>query len=81
MGPGVVLMIVGAILAFAVRKETPGVDIQTVGLILMVAGAAVIAHARRGTRREHLVTRVEEPADPGAPTHTVREHVTDQEIP
>ncbi len=82
MGPGVVLMVLGAILAFAVRNETPGVDIQTVGVILMVAGAAVIAHARHGTRHEHSVTRVEEDADnPELPTHTVREHVVDREIP
>ncbi len=82
MGPGVVLMVIGAILAFAVRNETPGIDIQTVGLILMVAGAAVIAHARHGTRHEHAVTRVEEdPADPELPTHTVREHIVDRDIP
>ncbi len=82
MGPGVVLMVLGAILAFAVRKETPGIDIQTVGLILMVAGAAVIAHARHGTRHEHSVTRVtEDPSEPDLPTHTVREHVVDRDVP
>ena len=58
MGAGVFLAVLGAILAFAVRSETPGVDIQTVGVIFMVAGAAVGAHARRGTRQERLVTRV-----------------------
>lgn len=61
MGAGITLMIVGAILAFAVRRETPGVDVQTVGVILLVAGALVIAHARRGSRRERTVTRVEDP--------------------
>jgi hypothetical protein len=81
VGPGVVMVVLGAILAFAVRKETPGVDIQTVGVILMLAGAGVIAHARRGTRHERVVERVEDPVEPGSPTHTVREHVTDREIP
>lgn len=61
MGAGITLMIVGAILALAVRRETPGVDVQTVGVILLVAGALVIAHARRGSRRERTVTRVEDP--------------------
>jgi len=111
-------MIVGAILAFAVRRETPGVDVQTVGVIFLVAGALVIAHARRGTRRERTVTRVEDPLageqsathhvapvpDPLTPTsgpaphepeedapsgraeptrgrRTVREQITDREVP
>ncbi|MGZ5416185.1 MAG: DUF6458 family protein [Nocardioides sp.] len=81
MGAGVFLAVLGAILAFAVRNETPGVDIQTVGVIFMVAGAAVVAHARRGSRQERLVTRVEDPADPDQPVHTVREHVTERDIP
>lgn len=81
MGAGVFLAVLGAILAFAVRNETPGVDIQTVGVIFMVAGVAVIAHARRGTRREHEVTRIEDPPDPDQPVHTVREHITDRDIP
>jgi len=99
VGAGITLMIVGAILAFAVRRETPGVDVQTVGVILLVAGALVIAHARRGSRRERTVTRVEDPmageeaathhvaGTPGSPTEptpvrrTVREQVTDREVP
>jgi hypothetical protein len=112
-------MIVGAILAFAVRRETPGVDVQTVGVILLVAGALVIAHARRGSLRERTVTRVEDPlagveagthhvaavpdplapadpalhspgiepdarsdgAEPAQGRRTVREQVTDRELP
>jgi hypothetical protein len=103
VGAGITLMIVGAILAFAVRRETPGVDVQTVGVILLVAGALVIAHARRGSLRQRTVTRVEDPlageetgthhvaADPDplsdvpAPARgrrrTVREQVTDREVP
>lgn len=72
VGAGITLMIVGAILAFAVRRETPGVDVQTVGVILLVAGALVIAHARRGSLRERTVTRVEDPlAGEDAGTHHV----------
>lgn len=61
MGAGMALLIVGAILAFAVRRETPGVDVQTVGVIFLAAGVLVIAHARRGVTRERTVTRVEDP--------------------
>ncbi|HEX4977941.1 MAG TPA: DUF6458 family protein [Nocardioides sp.] len=94
MGAGITLMVVGAILAFAVRRETPGVDVQTVGLILLVAGGLVVAHARRGSQRERTVTRVEDPlasehvstapdlrVDPGTGHRTVREHVVDREFP
>jgi uncharacterized membrane protein HdeD (DUF308 family) len=80
VGPGVALLIIGAILAFAVRKEMPAIDIQTVGVILMIGGIALIVHARIGDRREHEVTRVEEPDDPTQPTHTVRETHTDRDI-
>ena len=80
MGPGVALVVVGAIFAFAIRKELPGIDIQVVGLILMVAGAAVIAHARYGRVREERVRRVEEPKDPNAPTHSVVTEKTEREI-
>ena len=72
MGAGITLMIVGAVLAFAVRRETPGVDVQTVGVIFLVAGALVLAHARRGSFRERTVTRVEDPlAAEQAETHHV----------
>jgi hypothetical protein len=51
-----------------------------VGLILMVAGAGVIAHARNGVRHEQVRTTVEEPADPDAPTHVVRNTVVDRDV-
>lgn len=80
MGPGVFLAVLGAILAFAVRDGVPGVDIQMVGLIFMIAGGAIIAHARKDSTHEHVVTRVEDAADPDVPAHTVQETVVDREI-
>lgn len=41
-GLGVLLAAVGAILAFAVTTTVNGVNIHTVGWILMIAGLAVI---------------------------------------
>jgi uncharacterized membrane protein HdeD (DUF308 family) len=81
MGAGIAMVVLGAILALGVRAEAPGIDIQTIGVILMLGGVAVLAHARRGTRHEHEVTRIEDTADPDQPVHTVREQVTDREIP
>ena len=72
MGAGVLLAVVGAILTFAVRVEMPGIDLTVVGVILMVAGGAMIAYARRTTERERVITRVEAPRDPNDRQHTVR---------
>jgi Domain of unknown function (DUF6458) len=40
LGVGIFLIAIGAILAFAVTAHTSGVDIQTVGWILMGVGLA-----------------------------------------
>ncbi|HST43583.1 MAG TPA: DUF6458 family protein [Conexibacter sp.] len=39
IGGSLFLIIVGAILRFAVTAQVAGVDLQTVGLILMIGGA------------------------------------------
>jgi len=41
IGTGVALAVIGAILYFAVRVNPSGIDIPTVGLILMVTGIVV----------------------------------------
>ena len=38
LGVGIFLMAIGAILAFEVTKEVSGVNLQTVGWILMIVG-------------------------------------------
>lgn len=54
MGTGVVLFVIGAILAFAVHAEVAFISISTAGIILMVAGLVVffvgLALAIRGRR-------------------------------
>lgn len=66
----------GAILAFAVRAEASAVDLQVVGLIFMVAGAAIMAYSRREKRSAQVVTRVERSADGAEEPRTVQETVT-----
>lgn len=41
IGTGIALVVIGAILYFAVHVSVAGIDIATVGLILMAAGAIV----------------------------------------
>ena len=51
LGVGLVLMAVGAILTWAVDFDVGGIEINTVGIILMVVGAvAVIASLVMGRR-------------------------------
>ncbi len=40
IGGSIALIVLGAILAFAVELDVAGVDLNTVGLILMLGGAA-----------------------------------------
>ncbi len=78
MGAGIAVMVVGAILAFAVKDNLGSVDLKVVGVILLLAGAAMIVFARRGVRDERVVTRTEDSADPDAPTRVVREVVEER---
>jgi hypothetical protein len=41
IGAGILIAAVGAVLAFAVTAEVAGVDVQTVGVIMIIAGLAV----------------------------------------
>lgn len=43
IGVGILLLAVGAILTFAVHATVSGLDVQVVGVVLMVAGALGIA--------------------------------------
>jgi uncharacterized membrane protein len=65
IGGSLILIAVGAILAYAVTATVAGVDIQTVGVILMVAGLAglviglflLMSERRRGDRTVVLEER------------------------
>jgi hypothetical protein len=74
------LTVLGAILAFAVRQgDSPTLDLDVVGLILMIAGGGVIYYAREGRTRQRVVTTIDDNSDPSRPTHTVIERVNERE--
>ena len=73
MGTGMTLLVIGAILAFAVTDKVPNINLPVVGIILMVAGAILIANAKRGAERARRITRREESDDPDDPTRIVEE--------
>lgn len=65
LGLGILLIVGGAILAFAVNVSVEGVDLQLVGLILMAAGGlslvlGLVMNAQRG-RTSHKVTQRQAP--------------------
>jgi hypothetical protein len=58
IGASIFLIAVGAILTFAVNATVSGVSIQTVGIILMIAGALglIVTMLVFGPRRRAAVT-------------------------
>jgi hypothetical protein len=68
MGTGVLLVAIGAILRYAVNDNIESVDLQTVGLILMIAGAVTFVvgaiYAATARRRVDAVVVQRDPADP-----------------
>lgn len=78
MGTGVVLFVIGAILAFAVRVQVAFISLSTAGLILMAAGVIVfvigLVLALRGRR---TVTTARTQGDPAAPSVTRTSRTTD----
>jgi len=75
MGSGIFLMVVGALLAFAVEDHVPNLNLPVAGAILMIAGAVLITHDQTTARKERTRVRREESEDPDQPTHVVQETV------
>jgi len=68
IGTSIFLIAAGAILYFAVNADVSGLEISTVGLILMICGALGLVislfmtnSARRGATTERTVVRDREP--------------------
>ncbi|SDD63209.1 DUF6458 family protein [Auraticoccus monumenti] len=81
VGPGIALLALGAILAFAVSDNFSGVDLTTIGYILMGAGVLGIilglvltANANRGVRSSTTRRVVDDGTTPP------REEVTRREV-
>jgi hypothetical protein len=79
VGPGITLVVIGAILTFAVRTDASAVDLQTVGLIFMLAGAAIIAYYRR-ERHQKEITHIERKEAGAAPSDAMEETITHEMV-
>lgn len=80
LGQGLTLITIGAILTFAVRKDSDLVDIQVMGLILMLVGAAaIVANQKVWERRREaaLMPRpMDDQFDPQLPSPRSAAHTT-----
>jgi Domain of unknown function (DUF6458) len=45
VGVGIFLMVLGAIMAFAMQATTPGINVHTLGIILLVIGVVVVLYS------------------------------------
>jgi uncharacterized membrane protein SirB2 len=65
LGTGIVLLVIGAILAFAVNVQVAWIDLQLVGYILMAAGVVgIILGIVLITRRRSSVSTSRTAVDP-----------------
>lgn len=79
MGPGIFLLVLGAVFTFAVRQDTPVLDLQVTGVIFMVAGAALVYLSSRSRKRERSVLTRDDLSTPEHPLHEVHETVVDHD--
>ncbi len=81
LGAGILLLVIGAILAFAVHAHLGWVDLSTVGYILMAAGVVgVIAGIVLLSHRRMTVTTSREAIDP-ASGERISRRTTDSDEP
>jgi hypothetical protein len=45
IGVGIFLMVLGAIMAFAMKATTPGINVHTLGIILLLIGVVVVLYS------------------------------------
>jgi membrane protein implicated in regulation of membrane protease activity len=79
VGPGIFLLVLGAVFAFAVREDTPVLDVQVTGVIFMIAGALLIYLSSRSRTRQRSVVTRDDLSSPQHPLHEVHETVVDHE--
>ncbi|SMH28557.1 hypothetical protein SAMN06295885_0203 [Rathayibacter oskolensis] len=73
IGAGIFLLVVGAVLAFAVDVQLAGVDLKLIGYILMAAGAVgLVLGLVLMTRRRQAVSTTRSAVDPASGEQVTR---------
>ncbi|MBD8104354.1 DUF6458 family protein [Plantibacter sp. CFBP 8775] len=82
LGTGIALIVIGAILAFAVNVDVPAVDLTLIGYILMAAGAVVfLISLVLVLRRRQVSSTTRSAVDPGSGERVIRRSTTDNDGP
>jgi hypothetical protein len=94
IGVGIFLMVLGAILAFAVEATTPGINVHTLGIILLLTGLIAVLYSllfwsnlspwgRRSVARRRTVVVEERPVRvvEERPVEVVEERRLDDGLP
>ena len=79
MTGGIITLMIGAVLTFAVKSDNSVVDLQILGIILMIGGGALIYHGQQDRTRVREVTTIDDLTDPDRPTHVVREELREDD--
>ncbi|KQQ10001.1 MULTISPECIES: DUF6458 family protein [Rathayibacter] len=73
IGAGIFLLVVGAVLAFAVDVQVSGIDLALIGYILMAAGAVgLVLGLVLMTRRRQAVSTTRSAVDPASGEQVTR---------
>ena len=93
IGVSIFLMVLGAILAFAVKADTPGINVNVLGIILLLIGVVSLLYTllfwssysplrrRRGVRRRTVLEERPGPVVPRPPTEVIDEPPIDPDRP
>jgi len=82
MGLGIALIVIGAILRFAVQVPVEGVDLGLIGVILMIAGAVVfLIGLVLMVRKRQVTTTSHTSVDPVAGERVTQRSTTSNEPP
>jgi membrane protein implicated in regulation of membrane protease activity len=90
IGLGIFLMVLGAILAFAVETDVPGINVNTLGVILLIIGFVVALYSlvfwssltpwgRRRVAARRRMVGLEAPPD--EPVQIIEERPFDDGLP
>jgi hypothetical protein len=75
----VIFLMIGAVLTFAVKRDSSVVDLQVLGIIVMLGGGALTYHGQQNRTRVREITTIDDLTNPDRPTHVVREELLEDD--
>ncbi len=79
MTAGVIFVMMGAILTFAVNDDVSWINLRVLGIILMLGGGALIYHGNQDRNKVREVTTIDDLTEPDRPKHVVREEIMEDD--